>query len=85
MADPIQMKCVYDPLVELMQHYTDSVSQKAVAGARDALPVEDRLKSRIIDGDGIGLQADLDDALRTRSALEIINSILLDGMKTVGE
>ena len=85
MADPIQMKCVYDPLVELMQHYTDSVSQKAVAGERDALPVEDRLKSRIIDGDGIGLQADLDDALRTRSALEIINSILLDGMKTVGE
>jgi 5-methyltetrahydrofolate--homocysteine methyltransferase len=85
MADSIQIKCVYDPLVELMQHYADSVSQKADTGERDALSVEERLRSRIVDGDGIGLQADLDEALRGHTALEIINSILLDGMKTVGE
>ena len=43
------------------------------------------MKQRVIDGDRVGLQADLDEALKTYPALEIINTILLDGMKTVGE
>src|SRR4029077_3244982 len=45
----------------------------------------DRLKRRIIDGERVGLEADLDEALGQRPALEIVNDVLLDGMKTVGD
>jgi 5-methyltetrahydrofolate--homocysteine methyltransferase len=47
--------------------------------------VEERLKAHIIDGDRQGLEDDLDTALADYPALEIINKLLLDGMKTVGE
>ena len=40
---------------------------------------------RIVDGDRKGLEADLDEALTSKPALEIINDYLLAGMKTVGE
>ena len=40
---------------------------------------------RIIDAEKNGLTEDLDEALETRSALEIINDYLLAGMRTVGE
>ncbi len=51
-----------------------------------ALPLDERLKRRIIDGERNGLEADLDEAMAGgRSPLSIINDILLDGMKVVGE
>jgi 5-methyltetrahydrofolate--homocysteine methyltransferase len=46
---------------------------------------EIRLKDRIVDGDRKGLSDDLDDAMQRLPPLEIINTILLDGMKVVGE
>src|SRR5207253_7254828 len=52
---------------------------------RSGWPVEERLKHRIIDGDRDGLEADLDEALATRPALEVVNDVLLAGMKVVGE
>jgi 5-methyltetrahydrofolate--homocysteine methyltransferase len=51
----------------------------------DSLPVEERLKRHIIDGERIGLEAQLAKALETHPPLEIINVFLLDGMKVVGE
>jgi 5-methyltetrahydrofolate--homocysteine methyltransferase len=77
-------RVVFDPLTELMAFYAERKGEKKEKAA-PAGTVEERLKQRIIDGDKVGLQADLDDALRTHPALEIINSILLDGMKVVGE
>ncbi|MEN3304966.1 MAG: 5-methyltetrahydrofolate--homocysteine methyltransferase, partial [Micromonosporaceae bacterium] len=78
----------YDPL----QRYLDLFEGVDVASVRAsraeelaALPLDERLKRRIIDGERNGLEADLDSALRTRPALSIINDILLDGMKVVGE
>ena len=50
-----------------------------------ALTVEERLKQRIIDGDRIGLDDDLAEAMREHAPLTIINTFLLDGMKVVGE
>ena len=47
--------------------------------------VEGRLKDRIVDGDRKGLGDELDEALKTNAPLDIINNILLDGMKVVGE
>ncbi len=77
-------KLVFDPLTELMAHYATHAAKKKEPAAASS-SVEERLKQRIIDGDKVGLQADLDIALRTHAALEIINTILLDGMKVVGE
>src|SRR5207248_10586180 len=52
---------------------------------RSGWPVEERLKHRIIDGDRDGLEADLEEALSAHSALEIVNDVLLDGMKVVSD
>jgi len=49
------------------------------------LPVEERLKHHIIDGEKIGLEDSLKQGLEKYPPLEIINTILLDGMKTVGD
>ncbi len=78
------LKVTYDPLTELMAHYASQKGEKKEKAAR-AGTVEEQLKNRIIDGDKVGLQADLDEGLKSYTALDIINKILLDGMKVVGE
>ncbi|MHC3462626.1 methionine synthase [Streptomyces flavovirens] len=78
----------YDPLQKLMELF-EGVNMKSMkAGKAEellALPLDERLQRRIIDGEKNGLEADLDEALRTRPALEIVNDTLLAGMKVVGE
>jgi 5-methyltetrahydrofolate--homocysteine methyltransferase len=76
--------CTYDPLTEFTKLF-EGVSTKSSKKDTSALPVEERLKLHIIDGEKIGLEDALKIALEKYSALEIINNILLDGMKTVGE
>jgi len=78
----------YDPLARLLELFegVDAAELKASRAAElAALPLWERLKRRIIDGERTGLEADLDAALAARPALEIVNDVLLDGMKTVGE
>ncbi|MBA2327128.1 MAG: dihydropteroate synthase, partial [Actinobacteria bacterium] len=75
----------YDPLTELMALFEGVEAGTVEKEDRSGWPVEERLKHRIIDGDREGLQADLDDQLQTREALSIINDVLLDGMKVVGD
>ncbi|GAA5765182.1 methionine synthase [Streptosporangium roseum] len=78
----------YDPLQRFMELFegVDAASIKADRAAELlGLPLWERLKRRIIDGERKGLEADLDEALAQRPALEIVNDVLLDGMKTVGE
>jgi 5-methyltetrahydrofolate--homocysteine methyltransferase len=78
----------YDPLARLLELF-EGVDAAAVKASRAAelagLPLWDRLKRRIIDGERVGLEPDLDEALGQRPALEIVNDVLLDGMKTVGD
>ena len=78
----------YDPLARLLELFegVNAAELKASRAAElAALPLWERLKRRIIDGERSGLEADLDAALAQRPALEIVNDVLLDGMKTVGE
>jgi 5-methyltetrahydrofolate--homocysteine methyltransferase len=78
----------YDPLSRMLDLFegVDAVSAKATRAAElAALPLEERLKRRIIDGERKGLDDDLAAALTERPALAIVNDLLLDGMKTVGE
>ncbi|UBF28139.1 methionine synthase [Kovacikia minuta CCNUW1] len=79
--------CVYDPLTELTQLF-EGVSAKEARASKDLLtdlPVEERLKRHIIDGERIGLEDSLTQALETYAPLHIINTFLLDGMKVVGD
>jgi 5-methyltetrahydrofolate--homocysteine methyltransferase len=76
--------CTYDPLAEFTKLF-EGVKAKKDNKVDENLPVEERLKRHIIDGEKIGLEENLKLALETYSALDIINNILLDGMKTVGE
>ncbi len=74
----------YDPLQELLAIFADRKAAETVKAARPET-IEGRLKLRIVEGDRKGLDDDLADALKTHTPLEIINEILLDGMKVVGE
>ncbi|MDB9445547.1 methionine synthase [Anabaena sp. CS-542/02] len=76
--------CVYDPLGELTTLF-EGVTTKRDKGVDQSLPIEERLKRHIIDGERIGLEAQLIKALEQYPPLEIINTFLLDGMKVVGE
>jgi 5-methyltetrahydrofolate--homocysteine methyltransferase len=78
----------YDPLARLLELFAgvDTASVRASRAAELAsLPLWDRLKRRVIDGEQGGLGGDLEEALGQRPALEIVNDVLLDGMKTVGD
>jgi len=79
--------CVYDPLTELTRLF-EGVSAKetrASTASLKELPIKERLKQYIIDGERIGLEGALDEALGNYPPLEIVNTFLLDGMKVVGE
>lgn len=80
-----ELVCTYDPLHELMARF-ENVKSVAVDGDPFAgLSVEEMLQKHIIDGIKKNLEAHLDMALETYTPLQIINDILLAGMKTVGE
>ena len=84
-----------DPLQVYMAHFTGMKGKPAASTTAhvDTLSVEDKLKFAIINGEksvGEGehkksLEALLEDALASYSPLELINTVLLDGMKTVGD
>ncbi len=73
-----------DPLTHFMSLFTDG---EDISTRKDVakLSVEERLKHRIIHGDRTGIEDDLTQALTTYKPLTIVNDILLDGMKTVGD
>lgn len=79
----------YDPLtkfLELFENVQFHSSKENRAAELAALPLEERLQRRIIDGEKVGLSEDLHTALTSGiPALTIINDYLLSGMKTVGE
>ncbi|MGA1352254.1 MAG: methionine synthase, partial [Ilumatobacteraceae bacterium] len=76
----------YNPLQLLLTAFEGVKSTKQEKPDRSGWPVRDRLRQRIIDGDRDGLTADLDAALgEGLKALEIVNDVLLDGMREVGE
>ena len=81
--------CIYDPLSRFLELF-DGVEVKSSkitrAAELAALPLDQRLQRRIIDGEKPGLFEDLDEAMATgMKPLNIINEHLLSGMKIVGE
>ena len=80
---------IYDPLTKFLQLFENvevTSTKESRAAELAALPLNERLQRRIIDGEKVGLSEDLQSALDLKiPALEIINDYLLSGMKTVGE
>ena len=76
--------CTYDPLTKLTTLYEGKTTKSNKKNVAD-LPIEERLKQHIIEGERIGLEDALELALRDYPPLDIINVFLLDGMKVVGD
>ncbi|GIU91611.1 MAG: hypothetical protein KatS3mg011_0517 [Acidimicrobiia bacterium] len=75
----------YDPLARILELFADVEETRATEVDRSGWPVDKRLTQRIIDGDRNGLTDDLDEALQTMPALDIVNGPLLEGMRVVGD
>jgi 5-methyltetrahydrofolate--homocysteine methyltransferase len=84
-TDETELTVVYDPLIELMSRFENVKAANTSANPFEGLSVEDKLKKHIVDGIKKNLDQDIEDALQAYEPLQIINEILLDGMKTVGE
>ena len=82
-------ECTYDPLqkfLELFEGVETKSTKLSRAAELAALPLEERLQRRIIDGEKVGLANDLQSAMDAGiKPLQIINEHLLSGMKVVGE
>ncbi|MGA2624384.1 MAG: methionine synthase [Bacteroidota bacterium] len=74
----------YDPLHALLEYFSGKKGE-VKKERKSKGTIEDRLKNRIIEGNKLNIQGDLDLALKKYPALDIINTILLGGMKIVGE
>ncbi|HEY5439316.1 MAG TPA: vitamin B12 dependent-methionine synthase activation domain-containing protein, partial [Acidimicrobiales bacterium] len=76
----------YDPLTVLLGLYEGVSASSAATSSLDDLELNDRLRRRIIDGARVGLELDLDQAMSEGMlALDIVNNLLLDGMREVGD
>jgi 5-methyltetrahydrofolate--homocysteine methyltransferase len=76
----------YDPLFKFVERFQGAKRVDAATAVDEStLPIGERLKKRIIDGNKIGIDQLLDEAMRSMKPLDIINAPLLDGMKVVGE
>ncbi|NUN71257.1 MAG: methionine synthase, partial [Bacteroidetes bacterium] len=78
-------RCTYDPLTELMAFYADKKTDMKAEKKERAGTIEEILKNRIIDGDRTDVGTDLDEAMKKYTPLQIINEVLLEGMKVVGD
>ncbi|MDR3723074.1 MAG: methionine synthase [Terracidiphilus sp.] len=84
-----------DPLQAYMAHFRDKTKgvEDEVESDDASLTLDEKLKQLIIRGErsiGLGeqkqtLEEALEEALKDHTPLELINTVLLDGMKTVGE
>ena len=72
-----------DPVAAFAAHFRDK-APKSTSEERLNLPLDERLALAIIEGTKEGLVEDLDEALRGRGPLEIINGPLMAGMDEVG-
>src|SRR5580704_702276 len=76
----------YDPLTVLIGLYEGVSASHAATSSLDDLELNDRFRRRIIDGARVGLESDLDAAMAEGMApLDIVNQLLLDGMREVGD
>lgn len=82
---PEDRNVIYDPLVAFMALFENVQAVSSQQDPFEGLGIEERLKLHIVNGIKKKLDGHLAEAMETYTPLQIINDILLDGMKTVGE
>ncbi|ARU44702.1 MAG: vitamin B12 dependent-methionine synthase activation domain-containing protein [Armatimonadota bacterium] len=82
---PEDRNVTYDPLVAFMALFENVQAVSSQQDPFEGLGIEERLKLHIVNGIKKKLDGHLAEAMETYTPLQIINDILLDGMKTVGE
>jgi len=75
----------YDPLKAVMALFGEGRKAPEAGPSGRNLPVEERLKLDILGGEKRLILDDVEEALATLPPLDIINRILLDAMRVVGE
>lgn len=75
----------YDPLEALLEAFESATTSTVVIDPFEGLDINERLEKRIVTGSAVGLEEDLETALLSTAAIDIINDRLLAGMKTVGD
>ena len=76
----------YDPLFAYIERFADAKApQSTTAADEESMPVEEALKNRIIQGNKLNIELPLQRALQSYEPLQIVNTILLEGMKVVGD
>lgn len=75
----------YDPLEVLLESFSDATESSKAVDPLEGLELLPRLTKRIVTGNAVGLEDDLDAALEETDAIVIINDVLLAGMKIVGD
>jgi 5-methyltetrahydrofolate--homocysteine methyltransferase len=75
----------YDPLKALMDCFGDSKAIVLPTSTQEAMGPEARLRQDILEGEKQRILADVDEALKTHDPLHLINAVLLNAMKEVGE
>jgi len=80
-----ERKAGFDPLTEFMAYYSQATEVSGTTKREEAKTIEEKLKNRIIDGNKQEIDKLLDEAMTKYGPLDIINTILLDGMRVVGD
>jgi 5-methyltetrahydrofolate--homocysteine methyltransferase len=77
-----------DALTRLIEHFGEKGAEKAPAPSEDLLAgrsAEERIHLQILHRRPEGIAALIDDALKRRSAVDLLNQVLLPAMKDVGD
>jgi 5-methyltetrahydrofolate--homocysteine methyltransferase len=74
----------FDAVAAFSAHFRAAKTVEKDPGERLKLPIDERLARCVLEGSQDGLKADLDELLKTRKPLEIINGPLMKGMDEVG-
>ncbi|HEX5034367.1 MAG TPA: vitamin B12 dependent-methionine synthase activation domain-containing protein, partial [bacterium] len=82
LADDLLWNRGPDPIAAFANHFRQASSR--LVEKKSDLPLDERLANYILEGSKEGLREDLDEALKARKPLAIINGPLMKGMDEVG-
>lgn len=74
-----------DPLLTFIRHFDKQSGTKKTEPATKNVPLSEKIQQQIIQGNRVGLNSLLDEAIKNVAAIDIINQWLIPAMKTVGD
>lgn len=73
------------PLLTFIRHFEKQSEAKKTEPATENVPLSEKIRQQVIQGNQVGLDSLLNEALKTMPAIDIINHWLIPAMKTVGD